>query len=144
MIFLPLCTSFCWGLSSVFDKLCLDDFSPIMIFIVGGFVYAILCIVLIIYNYQKLKIYLDFKKYKKAWIYSILAGICVYGIANLLYYHALKKSDTPHIVVALAYSAPIFTLLLSVIVLKNDFSLHSLIGVFLVIIGVFVICWHAK
>ena len=86
----------------------------------------------------------DYKKYKTAWIYAILAAICVYGIANLIYYYALNSSDTPHIVIALAYSAPIFTLLVSIIILKKDFSLTSLLGVLLVILGTFIICWHSN
>ena len=145
MILLPLCTAFCWGLSSVFDKLSMNAFSPVMVFIVGGIVYALVALGLLIYHRNHVKHYFyDYKKYKVAWIYAILAAVCVYGVANLIYYYALNASSTPHIVIALSYSAPIFTLLLSIIVLKEDFSMASIIGVILVVLGTFIVCYHSK
>ena len=145
MIFLPLCTAFCWGLSSIFDKLSMTAFSPIMVFIVGGMVYATVALSLLIYHRNSIKHYFyDYKKYKTAWMYAILGAICVYGVANLIYYYALNASNTPHIVIALSYSAPIFTLLVSIIILKHDFSITSILGVLLVIVGTFIVCLHAK
>ena len=145
MILLPVCTAFFWGLSSIFDKLCLNTFTPIMIFIVGGMVYSIIAIGLFIYHRHEIKHYFyDYIKYKNAWIYAILAGICVYGIANLIYYHVLHNTNNTNIVIAISYSAPIFTLILSLIILKKEnYSLASIIGVLFVIIGTVIVCLNS-
>jgi len=142
MIVLPLITSFFWGISSIFDSLSLRDFPPIMTFIICGFIYFIVSFFILLVNNKKLYPYFDLVKYRNAWIYAILAGLCVACVGNLIYLHALKSSLAPYLVVALSYSAPIFTLLVSVLVLKHDYSLSSILGVILVVTGVFVISFH--
>lgn len=145
IIFYPIITSFFWGLSSIFDKLSMSgDFPPLMIFIISGMVYSLITIVLLIANKNKLIPYFNVIKYKMGWIYAILSGISVFAIANLLYLYALNKSNHGYVIVTLAYSAPIFTVLLGIIVLKHDYSWKSLMGVLLVILGVLLVCMHNK
>lgn len=141
---LPITTSFFWGLACILESLSLKNFPASMTFIVSAFVYVFAAIIVLFFKRNSLYEYFDVVKYRDSWMYTILAAICIFVIGNFIYLHALKESKTPYLVVALSYTAPIFTLIISILILKHDYSLCSLLGVTLVILGVFIISFHKK
>jgi drug/metabolite transporter (DMT)-like permease len=65
----------------------------------------------------------------------IISGIFVGFVANYLYYQVIRN-NTSYIVAALVFSAPFFTVILSYLFLKEELTLLSGLGVFLIVAGV--------
>jgi drug/metabolite transporter (DMT)-like permease len=70
---------------------------------------------------------------------AVIAGF----FANYLYFNVIKNHAS-HLVSALVFSSPFFTLLFSYFLLKEDISLTSLIGVMFIVFGVILLAFKAK
>ena len=70
---------------------------------------------------------------------SVLTGF----VANMLYFFVLKKHDS-HVVSALIYSSPVFTLLLAYFLLHEKVTPIGCIGVIMVVLGVVCIALNRR
>lgn len=61
-------------------------------------------------------------------------------LANYLLLLALENAPTPNIVMAMAYSAPVFTILGGILIFRNGVNMMELLGMGLTIGGIAVIC----
>jgi uncharacterized membrane protein len=138
---LPLITASMWGLSAVLDKMAMIEMPMYLVFLIGALLYSITAIIVFFVNYKDLCMKIHTISYK-SYIYALLAAITGFTIANLIYYYSLKKIDKPHVVAALAYTAPIFAFIFGLLLLHNKFSMYSLIGVIITIIGVVIVSFN--
>jgi uncharacterized membrane protein len=129
-----LIISFLWGLSPTIHKKVLSDLHPHIVLVISGVVYFIALIVLMLYNIELLM-----KEGKKVrakhlgWLAATTVGCTFFG--SIIYYHVLSKHDS-HVVTAIAYSSPVFTLILAYLFLNEKISLLGCIGVLMIVAGV--------
>lgn len=73
---------------------------------------------------------------------TIIAVGAVMGlfIGNLLFIHLLEKHNSS-LVTTIAYTTPLFVLLLALLVLNEKLDSVKLLGIFITVIGVMMICY---
>lgn len=112
------------------------------LFVLYGLVYSIIIVMVAIYNMSNIRA--DVQKLNRRHIIGIvmtsLAGLF---IANYLYLYLLKHHQS-FAVAALISTAPLFTLLFAYVILKEEVSLLSAIGVSLIVIGVILVAANSK
>lgn len=131
-----LIIAFLWGSAPIMHKFIFNTrpISPETIVVVGGAVYAA-CIVFYFLYHRKL-VLSEMKVVDKSTVMMMLFNALVAGFfANYLYYHIIKRYPG-HMVSALIYSAPFFTLILAYIFLQEDISAWSALGIALIVSGV--------
>lgn len=75
-------------------------------------------------------------------ILLLLSAFFSVFIANLLYFKVLHKANTKsYIVSSLIFTSPLFTLLLSYLLIKESIKLTAVLGVILVVSGIVVISY---
>jgi len=74
----------------------------------------------------------------KNFVFIALSGITAGLVAQWLYFSSLKASQTS-LVVPIGSTYPLFTLIFSVIILNESFSTQKLVGILLIISGVFLL-----
>ena len=73
---------------------------------------------------------------KHALLILILSSLLSVFIANLLYFNVLQRSNTKtYMVVALVFTAPLFTMLISYMFLQEEITYYALVGVCLIVAG---------
>lgn len=68
--------------------------------------------------------------------------ICGFG-ANILYLWVLQHNDS-YVVTAVAFTSPIFTLILAYFILNERVTPISVVGVFMIVIGVYCISMNNR
>lgn len=138
MYFYALLISFFWGILPIIYKVLLKRLNNITIMTVTTIFYVILLLILVFYNRQI--VFQDLNKITNnecLWIFiATLFGVF---FTNYLYYYILKHGEVA-ILTALMYTAPIITLLGAYFFLNDKISQRSMIGILLIVIGVFCIC----
>ncbi|MCS7122308.1 MAG: DMT family transporter [Archaeoglobaceae archaeon] len=125
---LALIAAILWGLAPIFDKLALQTGVSIY---VANFV-RLLSAVLITFVFAAKY---NFNISLNATFYLIIAGTIGGVVAMLLYYSALSTSETAK-VVAITASYPLFTALFAYILLGEEISFKTLLGILLVFLGI--------
>lgn len=131
-----LIIAFLWGSAPILHKFMFNTkpISPETIVVVGGAVYF-LCIVLYFLYHRKLVI-TEMQVVDRNTVMILLFNALVAGFfANYLYYHIIKRYPG-HMVSALIYSAPFFTLILAYTFLQEDITPLSFVGVMMIVSGV--------
>jgi len=137
---LPLITSAMWGVSAVLDKMAMVDMPMYLVFLIGALLYTIAAVIIFFVNYKDLRMQIKLNKISnKSYMYAILAGITGFIIANLFFYYSIKNIHNTHTVATIAYTAPIFTFIFALLLLNHKFSMYSLIGVIITVIGVVIV-----
>lgn len=142
-IVIALFIAFLWGSAPVLHKIIYNSksISPETIIVSGGIIYF-LCIM--VYFLANKEVVLDeILTVDRSTVMILLFNSLVAGfLANYLYYHIIKKYPG-HVVSALIYSAPFFTLLLTFIFLQENISSISALGVLMIVSGVFLLTHHS-
>lgn len=130
-----LTLSFLWGLLPAVHKAVLNNNTHHhVVMVISGLAYFFALLVFIIMN-NKLLITEGKKIKPSVVIYLAVATICCTFTGSLIYYYALSNYDS-HIVTAIAYSCPVFTLIFAYLFLKEDIHILGFIGVLLIVSGV--------
>lgn len=135
IILMTLVTALLSSISFFLAHRSLKTFPPSMEIFVSGISYVIIMSVVLLFHHEHISEYFDIKKYKEAWVCSILKGLIVYGVANMLLFTILKKTDKIHLVAALVHTVPFFTILISIFVLQHEVTLISIIGILFIMTG---------
>jgi drug/metabolite transporter (DMT)-like permease len=140
VLFITLFIAFIIGLVPILDKILLKTLSPYTVLAGSGIIY-ILCMIAFLYYYRE-TIRKDIKKLNYLHI-LLFAFIAIVGsfIIKILFLNVLKNHHS-HIITALVYSAPFFTLLMAYFFLKEDINIYGLIGVLFIILGVVFIAFN--
>ena len=73
-------------------------------------------------------------------IFNLING-ALFAIALWLLYEALKRGEASRVLVLIGGSTPIFSLILSALILKEQFFSNQLLGIFIILAGVFLIAF---
>lgn len=128
--FLIAITIIAWGIGSIFYKIANDSIHPIMVSSLVTSLYVMMIPVGILFF--KIPISFNFNGI----VCGLLGGLCM-CIGSLCYFFALQKGGAGE-VTALTSIYPALTLLLSIYFLKENISLSKIIGLIVMIIGIFI------
>lgn len=118
-----------WALSNVFSKTAISEISPF------SFVFARLLLVLpVMFGLVALRRKLVMPA-ANDWPLLVLAGVCGYGLYNVLYIMGIERTS-PFSVALLLSLGPVFTLLLAAILRIERITAAQWLGVAIAIIGV--------
>ena len=135
LLFYSMFISLLWGISPIAHKTMIGKMDTKMVFILNSVFYTLCIIGYTIYYWDHFKTQIP--KLSSKDIY-LLGGISILMsfIPNILYFYLLKDHDS-YIVSALVNSAPVFTVLVSYFLLKDPITKYGIIGVLLIIGGIF-------
>jgi uncharacterized membrane protein len=134
LIFYSLIVSLFWGISPVFYKMIMNKVDTKLTFIINNIFFTIGVIGYTWYYWDQIKT--DVKNISMRDTLAIgTIAILLSFIPNVIYYNLINDHDS-YVVSALVNSAPIFTVGLSYILLKENITKYGMLGVVLIIIGV--------
>jgi len=134
LVFLSLLTALFWAISPIALKQIMYNVDTKIVFIINSFFYTCCIIIYTIYYWYHIKEH--FIKLKNSDIYKIaLISVILSFIPNLIYFYLLKNYNAS-IVSTLVNSAPFFTVILSVYIMKNKINLIELLGIILIVLGI--------
>ena len=137
LIFYSLLIALSWGISPIAHKKLLNNMDTKFVLIASGLFYSFCLIMYTLYNWSYFKH--EYKKVEYKYL-LYLAGIAfmLSFIPNVLYFYLLKQHDTS-VVSALVNSAPVFTVLVSFLLLGDKVHKYELFGIFFIILGIIAI-----
>ena len=127
-----------WGLAALVEATIIHKLSPLFLYVVGGLCVGISALIVLFFKWRTLLPML-YSASPRILGVAILASIAAMVVGNLLFLFALDKANSPSIVTVLAYCAPIFTLIGSIVLLQYKVTPLELVGIAMTIIGVFII-----
>jgi uncharacterized membrane protein len=137
---LALLISFLWGLSPVLHKHVLTNIHPKTVLVVSSVIYMI-CTVVYFIVYRNI-IVPDVRNLdRKSLLFIAITAILCGFFTNILYFHILKRYES-HIVSALIYSSPVFTLLIAFFFLKEKITPIGFFGVVFIVMGVVMLAFN--
>jgi drug/metabolite transporter (DMT)-like permease len=137
LIFYSLLIALFWGISPIAQKKLLNNMDTKFILISTGLFYSLFFIIYSMYNWTHFK-YECTQVNNKTIIYLAVVAFMLSFIPNIIYFFLLKQHDSS-IVSALVNSAPVFTVLVSFLILGEKIHKYELIGIFFIIIGIIAI-----
>lgn len=142
LIFYSLLVSLFWGISPVLYKIMMKRVDTKLTFIINHLFFNLGLLGYTIYHWTELKS--DFQNVSNYDIIAIGAMSLVLSfIPNIIYYNLINDHDS-YLVTALINSSPVFTVGLSYFILKEKITKHSIIGVLLIIAGVYCLTFCHK
>lgn len=134
--------SFLWGFSPILHKVALREISSHSAMIVGSVFYTV-CLVIYAFVFRKVIIHDVGHMTSHPWIFCYLAftAIVCGFLTNIIYFSILKKYDS-HIISALIYSSPVFTLIMAYLLLQERITVQGFFGVVFITIGVVFIAFN--
>jgi drug/metabolite transporter (DMT)-like permease len=134
LIFYSLIVSLFWGISPVLYKMIMNKVDTKLTFIINNIFFTLAVIIYTIYYWDQIK-----SEAKNISIRDTLAigaiAIVMSFIPNVIYYNLINDHDS-YIVSALVNSAPIFTVGVSYLLLKENITKYGILGTILIIVGV--------
>lgn len=139
-LFIALFIAFLWGLSPVIHKNVLGTLSHHTTLVVSSAFYTVCTVVYAWYNWNHIA--KDWRVLNAKLVgYIAFAAIVCGFLTNILYFMVLKRYES-HIVSALIYSSPVFTLILAVLLLRERVSFYGFLGVAFITIGVLFLAFN--
>ena len=141
MIFIisGILAALCYSSDSIFGKIALEGLPLNIYFIIVAFIYTIIGIILLLFNYN------DFFKYLKKehnnnyyyLKYAIIAVLIGTILGDYLMFYTINKSNTINLPIAitLIHLAPIFSVFLVYFWFKKQVNYKALLGIIIVFIG---------
>lgn len=140
MIYLCLIIAILWGIQPLIQKQLMNKISPESVFVYQILLNFIFIIIYTLFNQSILHDDLKKLSYSDIQTLFIITFLCSF-IANILYYYLLKNHD-PSIVIALVYSAPLFTLIFSNLFYGKHINIYIQLGIILTITGLSIISFN--
>lgn len=125
-----------WGIAPIFDKIALEEASPLSGLIIRST--AVFLSLLIFGLFMRDTLLGSFKLSSKALLLFVLSGLFA-GLLGMLTYYSALKSLPSSIVVPLCSVYPLISALLGMLLLAEGFSWLRLLGVVLIILGVWLV-----
>jgi uncharacterized membrane protein len=139
-----LMIAFLWGVLPVIHKTVLATVSHHTVLVMSSVFYMV-CTVAYAIIYRR-QIAEGIRSIQTSHVFYIAVGAIVCGfLANVLYYNVLKdpKNDS-HIVSALIYASPVFTLILAYLLLHERIRFMGFLGVVTITIGVVFLAFNGS
>lgn len=142
LLFYSMFVALLWGISPIAHKTMMGKVDTKIVFVLNSVFYTLCIIGYTIYYWDHFKE--QAPKIASKDIYTLGAiSIVISFIPNILYFYLLKQHNS-YVVAALVNSAPIFTVLISYFILKENISKYGILGVLLIISGVICLSLNDK
>ncbi len=144
VVLIAVFIAFIFGVSPIIHKYIFNNvpsLTPQLLFIFGGIAYFLFTFVYAISKKQS--IITNIKTIPLSMTLLFLFGASLSFYANYLYFNIISKNPS-HIVSSLIFISPIFTLILSYFLLKEEITITSIIGILLIVTGVIIVAVSCK
>ena len=132
-----------WGFSALLENHMVKQLDILFLYVVGGITFGISALFILIWKHATL--IPMFKRATNSQLsLSILSAVGAIILSNFLFLMALEKTSKPSVVTALAYCAPVFTLIGAIVLLQYKVSKLELLGIVLTLAGVGIIAASVK
>ena len=139
-ILLAILIAFLWGISPVIFKYLLGDVDMKVIMVLTAVIYTLCTALYTIPSWRD--IYRSIIKINHVHMFWIVVNAALLTfVANLLFLIALKNNSKSYVITSIAFSAPLFSLLIAYLFLNQQITYHNLIGVVLIVTGIFVLSY---
>lgn len=131
--------AFIFGISPIIHKYIFNNvptLTPQTIFILGGISYFVFTLMFALF--EKEALVNNMKNIPSSIIMIFIFGTAMSFFANYLYFKIISKNAS-YLVSSLIFVSPLFTLILSYLFLKEDITVHSVIGIVLIVVGVILV-----
>ena len=141
MIFIisGILAALCYSSDSIFGKIALEGLPLNIYFIIVAFIYTIIGIILLLFNYNDFFKYLKKEKDNNYYYlkYAIIAVLIGTILGDYLMFYTINKSNTINLPIAitLIHLAPIFSVFLVYFWFKKQVNYKALLGIIIVFIG---------
>lgn len=134
-----LLAALCYSSDSIFGKIALDGLPLNIYFIIVAFIYTIIGLVLLFFNYNDFIIHMK-KEYTNNYHflkYAIIAVLIGTILGDYLMFYTINKSKKVNLPIAitLIHLAPIFSVFLVYFFFKQKINYKALFGIIIVFIG---------
>lgn len=139
-----LIIAFLWGLSPIIHKVALNRLSPHTTLVISSTFYTICTLVFAVVFRDMIQRDIN-AGHLTPWITVALAFtaiICGF-FTNILYFFILQKNQS-HIVSALIYSSPVFTLIMAFLLLRERITFNGFLGIVFITIGVIFVAFNGE
>lgn len=136
LIFWSLVVSFLWSLSPILEKYIFKSGIHVeSVMLIGGIFYLVPLAIYGLCNIQTIR--KDLCNSMNLQVLSIIAASTVMTVflANIINFH-LVKNNPSYIVTALTFTSPVFTMIFAALILKENVTRVSLLGVTFIVAGV--------
>ena len=150
MIFIisGILSALAYSSDSIFGKIALEGLPLNIYFIIVSFIYAIVGIILFLFNYKDVSIYLRREKENNYYYlkFAIIAVIVGTILGDYLMFYTINKSTKANLPIAfsLIHLVPIFSLFLVYFYFKKKISFGSMFGILLVFIGTAIAIYYKE
>jgi uncharacterized membrane protein len=135
LIFYSLIVSLFWGISPVFYKMIMSKVDTKLTFIINNLFFTLGVLGYTFYYWDQIKVDVQNISMRDTLTIGAIAIVLSF-IPNIIYYNLINDHDS-YVVTALVNSAPVFTVGLSYLLLKENITKYGMLGVVLIIVGVF-------
>jgi drug/metabolite transporter (DMT)-like permease len=130
-----------WGISPIIFKYVLGDVDMKVIMVLTALFYIICVVFYAIPSWRS--IYNNIKKINRMHLLLIAVNAAILTfLANLLFLIALKNNSQTYAVTAVAFCAPLFSLLIAFLFLNQQISWAHMIGMALTVGGIFILSFY--
>jgi drug/metabolite transporter (DMT)-like permease len=130
--------AFLWGSQPILHKMLLKDLNFITIMLFSEVALVVCSVVFMLCVPRHLKGFVDDVRHHlnlRCFMLIALVSVGTIFLSTILYYTILKDHTTS-VVTSIIYTAPVFTLLLSQVLLKEKMNASGLLGIALIVGGV--------
>lgn len=134
-----LLAALCYSTDSIFGKIALDGLPLNVYFIILSFIYTIIGIILLFFNYNEFIIHIKKESENNYYYlkYAIIAVLIGTILGDYLMFYTIDKSKKINIPIAISliHLAPIFSIFLVYFFFKLKLNYTALFGIIIVFIG---------
>ena len=134
-----LLAALCYSSDSIFGKIALEGLPINIFFIIVAFVYTIIGIILLLFNYNNFIIHIKKDSENNYYYlkYAIIAVLIGTILGDYLMFYTINKSKKINLPIAitLIHLAPIFCVFLVYLYFKQKLNYKALTGIIIVFIG---------
>ena len=134
-----LLAALCYSSDSIFGKIALEGLPLNIFFIIVAFVYTIIGIILLLFNYNNFIIHIKKESENNYYYlkYAIIAVLIGTILGDYLMFYTINKSKKINLPIAitLIHLAPIFSVFLVYLYFKQKLNYKALTGIIIVFIG---------
>lgn len=133
---LSLSIAVLWGVQPIVHKqlMCKHRIDPKAVLVVGGMAYTACLLVFWMYFHRDVQSEVRRLPLSAIVIIAFLSIFTAF-VANVVYLYVLRNNET-YVVTALMYTSPVFTLVLAVLILREEVTLLGGLGAVLILAGV--------
>lgn len=135
---LSILTAVMWGVGALMENRVLSKLDRLTYYCIVGSLFAITSIIILAFNKKDvMKQLQDIRGDPKFILFVVSTAFLASVLSFLVYFKAISIATKKniHIIAALAFSAPLFTLFASIIIYKRLPNAISILGACLIVIG---------